>query len=474
VQAITGYREFSKITDDFGLRLFEKCGFDDLAQEALDETEGRHKKNCALKAPLVMSFVVMMSLHRHLSLPNVLMQMVNMLREKAPDLPLKPVTSEAVIHARTRLGIEPMKILAEKIGMQVDPKPSFHGLRTWAIDGLRNTVPDTPENEAYFERPKTPRSKAAFPQMLAVALVDTESRGIRDAVYFNCRGSERTGCEALLKHLDEKDILILDRGFPSAPLLESISSKGIHFLARISGSWKPRVLRRLGPGDLLVEITGRKEIPPEERDPTKKYNKTRLVKLTVRMIEYRTAKNELVRVLTDLVDEVEISALEFAHLYHVRWESELSFDEVKTHLATVTHGSLHTVFRCKSPDKVKQEAYGLLIAYNMIRALIREAGEAHSIPQLDISFVDTLQVIRLALPRSERADTPEQRCQLLRQLLQDIAGCRNPRPRRGRTYPRVVKLKMSKWPLKRAKHRQEFHDYQVEIQIVESAPEAGI
>jgi hypothetical protein len=83
------------------LRLFGKYAFDDLAPEALDETKAWHKKNRALKAPLVMSFVVRMSLHRYLSLPNVLMQMVNMLRGRAPGLPLRPVTSEAVIHVNT-------------------------------------------------------------------------------------------------------------------------------------------------------------------------------------------------------------------------------------------------------------------------------------------------------------------------------------------------------------------------------------
>jgi hypothetical protein len=467
------HQDFSKVAEKFGLKLFEGSNFDRLAGEALDETGRWHKKECPLKAPLVMSFVVMMSIYRHLSLPNVLVQMINMLRERDPDLSLKPVTGEALIHARSRLGSEPMKLLAEKIGKQIDPRPSFHGLRTWAIDGLRNTVPDTPENEKYFERPKASRGKAAFPQMLAVALVDTQSRGIRDAVFYHCRGSERTGCEALLKHLDENDLLILDRGFPSAPGLKKVGAAGIHFLARISSGWKPKILRRLGPGDSLVEISGRETIPPEERDPTKKHNKTRLVKLTVRMIEYQTEKNELVRVITDLLDPDQFPPLEFAHLYHARWESELSYDELKTHLATVTHGSLHTVFRSKSPEKVLQEAYGLLIAYNMVRALIGAAGEAHGVPELEISFVDSLQVIRLALPRFEGAENDADRHRLLYQLLEDLAACRNPRPRRHRSYPRVVKVKMSKWPLKRDQHQQEFHDFGAEIRIKNSAPEAA-
>lgn len=51
-------------------------------------------------------------------------------------------------------------------------------------------------------------------------------------------------------------------------------------------------------------------------------------------------------------------------------ESELSNDELKTHLAAVSHGTLHTIFRSKTPDGVRQEAHGLFVAYNLIRALM--------------------------------------------------------------------------------------------------------
>jgi hypothetical protein len=70
-----------------------------------------------------------------------------------------------------------------------------------------------------------------------------------------------------------------------------------------------------------------------------------------------------------------VPAQELAREYHRRWECELTYDELKTHLATVTHGTLHTVFR--SDRRRRQEMYATFITYNILRRLIVEAGEAH-------------------------------------------------------------------------------------------------
>ena len=66
------------------------------------------------------------------------------------------------------------------------------------------------------------------------------------------------------------------------------------------------------------------------------------------MVQYRVGKGPTIRVVTDLLDPEQYPARELAALYHDRWESELVNDECKNHLATVTHGALHTTFRSKS------------------------------------------------------------------------------------------------------------------------------
>ncbi len=153
--------------------------------------------------------------------------------------------------------------------------------------------------------------------------------------------------------------------------------------------------------------------------------------------------------------------------YHERWESEISYDEVKVHLETVKHGTQHTVFRSKSPELVEQEFWAMLSTYNLVRGLMAEAAVKHDIPPLELSFVDSLEVIGLTLAEVQSA--PDERLPFLHErLLEDLADCRLDRPRRPRVYDRVVKAKMSNYAVKRAHHRQQSRDIEKDLRLVDT------
>jgi hypothetical protein len=92
----------------------------------------------------------------------------------------------------------------------------------------------------------------------------------------------------------------------------------------------------------------------------------------------------------------------------------------------------------------------LLIAHYMIRCLMQHAA-CHS--QLDpdrLSFVHALELLRDAIAEFPMT-APQFLADLSQRLWRDIA--RHPLPkRRHRTNPRVVKRKMSNFPLKRPQH----------------------
>lgn len=62
-------------------------------------------------------------------------------------------------------------------------------------------------------------------------------------------------------------------------------------------------------------------------------------------------------------------AKELAALYHERWEIETALDELKTHLR-----GPQIVLRSMTPELVKQEFWGLLMAHYAIRGLMHEAA----------------------------------------------------------------------------------------------------
>ena len=429
-----------------------------MVKDALREHGKLAQRSSPLRPTFMVWLVLAMTLFRSLSIPNVLKQLVAMLRRKKSTMPLASVTDGAVAHARCRLGASPFKRFFEALGELIAPASSFHGLRPWAVDGVQMTMPDTPANVKAFKKPASWRAKAAWPQMKVVTMTDTITHGIRAARMAPCDADERELARPLLAQLSVGDLGIIDRGLYAARTLHDIDAGGAKYLARVPGFVKPRILRVLGHGDYLVEIV----IHPKRRKKrTKGKNKKRARrrrnparKLVARMIAYRVKGEQAkVRVLTDLTDADEIPARELALLYHERWEAEIGYDEVKSHFQTVAHGTQHTAFRSKSPELVEQELWAMLCAYNLVRALIADAANAHGIPPREISFVDALVAIKASL--LEVQDAPAKRLVWLhRRLLRDIADCRLDRPRRPRVYPRVVKVKMSNYKKKRRNHRQ--------------------
>jgi hypothetical protein len=445
---------------------------------ALDTTGRWEQRRRRLPASLIVLFVVFMALNRAKSIRNVFRALMSLVRVRRPSLPTRPVTEEAVCHARSRLGVEPLKVLFESLADEIRPEPTFLGLRVWGYDGVRFTVPDTKSNEIEFRRPAASRGRAAFPQILGVALVSAATREVRAVNFGSCRSSERALALPFRDLLGKGDFLLMDRGCSSAAQFEAFMMTGCHVMGRISSSWKPELIRKLGPNDVLVRLrvhdeSGKRAAKSERKARRTKGNRARRGSrpgktprfIEMRMVIYRIGKNPPVRLLTSLLDPERFPALDLAREYHSRWECELAYDEIKTHLATVNHGTLHTVFRSKTPTGAIQEAYGTFVAYNIIRRFMAEAATRHDISPLDISFVDTVETVKQEAYRLEAAPR-RHRPRLLRWLLDEIAESRNPRPRRPRVNPRVVKIKMSNYKLKRPGATERIIDHWTCIRVL--------
>ena len=92
---------------------------------------------------------------------------------------------------------------------------------------------------------------------------------------------------------------------------------------------------------------------------------------------------------TTILDSGKAPAGELAALYHERWEIETAFDELKTHLR-----GAQIVLRSKTPDLVRQEFYGLMMAHFAIRGLMHEASLKADQDPDRLSFLHAVRVIR--------------------------------------------------------------------------------
>jgi hypothetical protein len=152
------------------------------------------------------------------------------------------------------------------------------------------------------------------------------------------------------------------------------------------------ILTSLPDGSYLSEIY--------PSDVTLKKMDNQLVKpIQVRVIEYRLPKIQdsepIYRLITTLLDHEVYPAIELATLYHERWRVETTFAELKTTLK-----GADVILRSKTPDLVRQEFWGLMLAHYVVRKMMFESALAIEKPPISLSFKHTLSIIRRKLPIS--------------------------------------------------------------------------
>ena len=87
-----------------------------------------------------------------------------------------------------------------------------------------------------------------------------------------------------------------------------------------------------------------------------------------------------------------VIALELAAAYQQRWEYEISLKEIETQLLEPGQG-----LRSKTPELVRQEFWGLLLAHYAIRKLMTEAADTAELDPDRLSFIRTLNIVRRQL-----------------------------------------------------------------------------
>ena len=128
--------------------------------------------------------------------------------------------------------------------------------------------------------------------------------------------------------------------------------------------------------------------------------------------------------------------------YHERWEIESAFDELKSHLR-----GRQITLRSKTPDLIRQEFYGLVMAHFAIRGLMHEAALKGGVDPDRLSFMHAVRVVRrkmtrfASLPPRKRSAFHER---VLLEILDELAVSS-----RSRCNPRAVKRKMSNWPVRK-------------------------
>lgn len=405
--------------------------------EALAATGTASIRRRRLPAEQVVWLVVGMGLLRNESIERV----VTMLDLALPASDGTSVARSGIAQSRRRLGEEPLEYLFATLADRwAHPSAAQHrwrGLSLYGVDGTTLRVPDSPENWSTFggQRGNGKRAGSAYPMVRLVAIMALRSHLLAAARFGPYAWGETTLADQFWHELPDDSLTIVDRNFLVADDMTALQRSGTnkHWLVPAKSTTRMRKLRKLGANDWLVEI--------ELSESTRRAHPDLPFWWLARAITYKKAGFPQRTLLTSLGDPERYPRAEIVALYHERWELELGYDEIKTHLL-----DRQEAIRSRSPQGVRQEMWGVLIAYNLIRREMELAAAEVNVEPTRISFVNAAALIRYAwfsastVPLAP-ARIPQNLLDMRRHLKLLVLPPRRPE----RRAPRLVKIKMSNY-----------------------------
>jgi len=307
-----------------------------------------------------------------------------------PSAKVKVAGKSGISQARTRLGWEPVRQLHDEVVRPIAVRATkgawYRDWRLVSLDGSTLDVADEKANEDAFGRPGASRGSSAYPQIRFVALVENGTHVLFGSQIGAYDAGELALAKTALAWLRKGMLCLADRQFFGFEFWQQARFTGADLLWRIKKNLRLACEQRLADGSYLSRIY------PSERDWRHKTNG-----VVVRVMDYRLAgvarAEPVYRLLTSILDPERAPAKELAALYHERWEIETALDELKTHLR-----GAKIVLRSKTPDLVRQEFYGLMMAHFAIRGLMHEAALKADEDPDRLSFLHAVRVVRRKLP----------------------------------------------------------------------------
>ena len=391
-----------RISDHISLGVIARAFPPERVQQILAETGKASERERDLPAQVMVYYAIALALYMGSSTREVLRCLLEGLRWLWGAEAVKVAGKSGISQARSRLGEAPLRRLYERVVQPIATRSTkgawYRQWRLVSLDGSCLDVGDTAENVAHFGTPGASRGESAFPQLRFVALVENGTHVLFGARLGCYADSETTLAHAALAALRPGMLCLADRQFFGHALWQSAAGTGADLL------WRVKCNLRLPRETVLADGSYLTTVYPSEKD-----RRHRTGGVQMRVVEYRLEgiadAEPLYRLVTTILDEAKAPAAELAALYHERWEIEGALAELKTQLR-----GARVVLRSKTPELVKQEVWGLLLAHFAVRGLMHEAAlQADEDPDR-LSFSHAVRVVRRKLPQFATLPPSGQAC----------------------------------------------------------------
>jgi hypothetical protein len=347
--------------------------------------------------------------------------------------------------ARARL---PEKLILRLLGKTAEGlEEKARGQQLWCgrhvkiLDGSSVSMPDTQANQAAYPQHSNQAPGCGFPIAKILVMFSLVTGAAITVLVDALNSSDVTLARQMYFTLKPGDVALADRAFGTYVDLVLVQAQHADAVFRKHQSRKSDFRRgkKLGIADHIVTWHKPKCCPKdmsaEEFGHLPDCVSVREVHFLIRQKGFRTKE---IIVVTTLLDAKIYTRTQLAKLYQLRWEVEVDLRHVKTTLGM-------DQLRGKTPQMVRKEIYVHLMAYNLLRTLMWEAGITNGVSPLRLSLQGTRQHLHNFMPELIHAGVTK-RTKLYQTLLQVIV--QQPVPERpGRVEPRVRKRRPKPFPL---------------------------
>ena len=392
-RTVVAVRSRPRVADAITLGMLTKRLPVSQVKDVLREQGRESQRQRQLPAQVVVYYVIALALYMEVSTREVL----RYLQEGAkwllgPAASIKVTGKSGISAARTRLGWEPMKALHDQVVRPMAVRETkgawYRGWRLATLDGSTLAVRDTRVNREAFGKPGASRGESGFPQLRFVSVVENGTHALFGTALGAYRQGEATLAEQVVPQLEPGMLCLADRNFFSFDLWNQAQGSGADLLWRVKKNSVLPCEKRLPDGSYLSTIYA----TPKDRRYQRNGVRVRVIEYILEGVE---KAEPIYRLITTMLDHEAAPAQELAALYPERWEIETALDELKTHL----RGGAGIVLRSKTPNLVRQEFWGFLLAHFAVRGLVHEAALAAGEDPDRLSFTHAVRVIRRKLPQ---------------------------------------------------------------------------
>lgn len=317
---------------------------------------------------------------------------------------------------------ELFRVTAEEF-YQVAEYKTFQGYRVCAIDGTDVNLPNTEELlDIYGSESYSAGSTQV--QSLVSCLYDVLNHVIIDASMNHYRSNERNlaleHLSVLEKNRTDKELLIMDRGYPSEELMKAIEAKGFKYLMRVNKDNFFREIRKekadciLHRGELCYRLV---------------------------LIPLKNGTTEAL--ITNLEETVTKEML--TELYHLRWGIETKYDDLKNKLQLENFSGTNHI--C-----ILQDFYATLFLSNILAYIEADcseelerinSSEQHK-HEYKINTNHAIYILRTTVVKMLLCDSPKEQKKLFSKIEHEFIQCLSP-VRKDRSFPRVKKHRSLKF-----------------------------